>query len=464
MDSDPLLEDINLKVYGKDDLYIPYVEMVPNPGEIFDLQKFGKTHGFIKAPTNIIQPTTDELYSYLTRYKMKQTDVEIYDAMSFVHAYLDNTTQRKPETVDLFLNKNNNFTTQDGEQVPYSTTSYSVKRGQSILFNSFRGWRQLNLLEMSALLNRITQSAVIRIIQVETSDIPKTQVRPYIQRLKEKIEQKTGLDISEGMTEYNNPSPIINTIYIPTHEGKGVINATTIGGDYDPKSLADIEYYRDRLFGSLKIPKQYFGFTEDGAGFNGGQSLTIISSRYGKSIKMIKKKLCELVTNILNYFLINRGLDSYVNRFSVKMQVPITQEELDRRTNNDNRIRYVSDVMNQLGEVDDKIVKLRIQRELLSTIINNSTVMKLLDGYIEKLETEKKESKPKKSTKDENVEDTNFGTEDNDNLDLASPEELEMEDMLNDDQPILLEKEDENDESSYLPSPEEIGIDFLNNK
>ena len=142
-----LQEDVVLRVYKEDDPYVPYVEMVPNPGEMFDLQKFGKTHGYIKAPTRVIQQYTDELYTYLTRYKMKQKDVEIFDATSFVHACLESTTQRQPETVDIFLDRypDKIKATQlaDGveeevDEADSMTTSYSVKRGQSILYNSFR--------------------------------------------------------------------------------------------------------------------------------------------------------------------------------------------------------------------------------------------------------------------------------------------------------------------------------------
>ena len=33
-------------------------------------------------------------------------------------------------------------------------------------------------------------------------------------------------------------------------------------------------------------------------------------------------------------------INNYVNKFTVRMQTPVTQEELDRRTNTDNRINY----------------------------------------------------------------------------------------------------------------------------
>lgn len=285
---EPLSEEAKLVVYQDNDPYETYVEMVPNPGEMFDLQKFGKTYGYIQAPVRIVQQTTDELYNYLTRYKMNQRDVKIYDATSFVHACLENTTQRQPETVDIYLD-NARDDLQDKSDPLYeynekdqATTSYSVKRGQSILYNSFRIWRELNLLEMSALLNRITQSSVIRVLNVDVGDMSKEQVDVFLSRLKDKVEQKTALNTNTSMNEYTNPGPIINTIYVPTHGGQGTINATTIGGDFDPKSLTDIEYFRDKLFGCLR------GTTEirlsNGTTFNVAEAAKNPENYIGKEI------------------------------------------------------------------------------------------------------------------------------------------------------------------------------------
>lgn len=459
LDHKSLNEDVVLKVYSQNDSYIPYVEMVANPGEMFDLQKFGKTYGYIKAPVNVVQQTSDEMYTYLTRYKMNKKDVEIYDAMSFAHACLENTNQRQPETVDIFLNddlKTDNYASDYSSEENYSTTSYSVKRGQSILYNSFRIWRELNLLEMSALLNRLTKSSLVRVLNVDVGDMPKEQVRAYIQRLKEKIEQKSAIDVNKSMQSYNNPGPIENTIYVPTHEGKGAISASTIGGDFDPKSLTDIEYFRDKLFGSLKVPKQFFGFTEDGAGFNGGSSLSIISSRYGKTIKKVQNCLCQLVTDIINLFLIDRGLDNYVNQFTIKMQPPITQEEKDRREATDNRIRYVGDVMNQLNDIEDKEIKLKIYKALISSSVNNSEVIQYLDEYIATLK------------KPENESNENNSEESNSDMDLPSipmnepshDEEPPMESFNDDENKTLLNEKETKEVDSYLPTPEELDIDL----
>ena len=85
-----------------------------------------------------------------------------------------------------------------------------------------------------------------------------------------------------------------------------------------------------------------------------------------------------MVTDIINLFLIDRGLNNYVNKFTVRMQTPVTQEELDRRTNTDNRIRYINDIMQQLTDVEDKATKLKIYKSLLSSAVNDSEVIALL--------------------------------------------------------------------------------------
>lgn len=464
-ESTTLQEDAKLRVYSETDRYIPYVEMVNNPGEMFDLQKFGKTYGYIKAPSRVMTQTTDELYTYLTKYTAKQSDVEIFDATAFVHGCIETTTQRQPETVDIYLDNTPEDDEDEFAAKDSMTSSYNVKRGQSLLYNSFRIWRELNLLEMSALLNRLTKSSVIRILNIDVGDMPKEQIQAFIQRLKEKIEQKSALAVGTGMAEYTNPSPIENTIYVPVHGTQGNITPTTIGGDFDPKSLVDIEYFRDKLFGSLKVPKQFFGFTEDGAGFNGGTSLTILSSRYGKTIKNIQNILCQMLTDVINLFLIDRGLDNFVNKFTVRMQTPTTQEEIDRRTNTDNRIRYIGDLMNQLTDIDDKITKLKIYKALLGSAVNDSEVINHIQSYIETLEAE---NTPKTDDNAESDADLDMPASDAE-ADSALPsladietssEEPPLESIQSTEKEVLLEDSEEEDDS-FLPSGFDLGIDLL---
>ena len=436
-----LNESVVVKDYKKNDNFVHYVEMVSNPAEIFELTKFGKTYGFIKAPVNIVTINKTDLLSQYQKYSFNTKDIEIYGPAEFVHASLDDNISRTKEEVDLIYDVNE----KDSDKY-----SYTVKRGQSLFYNVFKVWRELMLLQNSVLLNRVTKSSIIRLLNVEVGDMDKNQVQPLLQGIKQLVEQKAALNTNNSMSEYTNPGPIENTIYVPSHNGKGVISASQIGGDVDVKSLADLDYFDDKLFGALRVPKAYFGKTDDGAGFNGGTSLSIISSRYAKMIKRIQNTIIQAITDAINIMLVDKKLDRYINKFQIRMQAPTTQEEIDRRDNTASKIQITRDVMDICSDISSDTIKLKILKTLLSTSLPDSEITQLLQEQIDEIEKEKESDEPEISFEDERepletIEDDQTSFDD-----FELPEEQGKEESLEED------KKDDED----LPSPSKLGIDM----
>ena len=254
-----LNEALYLNVHSASDPYSYYIEMVPDPGSMFELTKFGKTYGYIETPN------VDQNMSYLSNYlgvstasgvynyRMKTNDVNIYQADDFVHAYLADDTERFPEKVDIFL-------TEEDYKNGKNPQAYQVKRGKSLLYDSYKIWREKSLLENAVLLNRITRSSVVRTIQVEVGDMSKTQVQRTLTRIKSLMEQKSSIDAGSSYSEYTNPGPVENNIYLATHNGQGAVTIGTMGGDVDIKNIADLDYWTNKFYSSYGIPKQYFGW------------------------------------------------------------------------------------------------------------------------------------------------------------------------------------------------------------
>ena len=96
--------------------------------------------------------------------------------------------------------------------------------------------------------------------------------------------------------------------------------------------------------------------------------------------------MIQAITDAINLMLLDKGLDSYINKFVLKMQPPTTQEEMDRRDNMANKIAVASDIMNLLAEIEDASAKLRILKALLSNIITDPDVMDILQEQIDMLE------------------------------------------------------------------------------
>lgn len=458
-----LKEDVNIITHKDDDHYVHYIEAVANPGDMFELTKFGKTMGYVEAPVkiqSIKQNSLTNLYMPV-RYEMKRGDVNIFQPTDFVHAALEDTSSRQPEEVQIFLDEDEKGT----------NLKYTVRRGQSLLYSAFKIWRELSLLESSVLLNRITKSSIVRVITVEVGDMPKENVGAHLASIKSLVEQKSAVNTGVSMQEYTNPGPVENNIYVPTHGGIGAISTQQIGGDVDPKKLTDLSYFQDKFFGSFRTPKQFFGVTDDAAGFNGGSSLSIISSRYGKAIKRIQNTLVQALTDVVNLMLLDKGLTAYINKFTLRMSAPITQEEIDKRESVTNQIRVVTDIINLLGDISNPARKLKIINRFLSTTVSDSEIVQLIQEEIEELEEEENKPEEKRNDKVEepDSEDVNtsfenkvFGDTDNPEQDLSTSDELDSNEQESEESGESEEMIDT--ESDYLPKPNDLGIDFTQNK
>jgi len=379
-----LNEAINLSIHSADDNYSYYVEMVPDPSTMFELTRHGQTFGYIETPN---QPNNIDMTSYVGgttgmmsgnsngayTFAYKSSDVNIYQADDFVHAALEDNITRFPETVDLFyedLEDTKAAKRKTGSSTGSGTTSqsYTVRRGKSLLYDSYKIWREKALLEAAVLLSRITRSGIVRKVAVEVGDMPKEQVQQTLRRVKEMFEQRAAYQDGKSFSEYTNPSPVENFIYYATHNGQGNITVESVGGDFDPKQLTDLDWWNNKFYSSYGIPKQYFGWTEDGAGFNGGASLTIISSVYSKGVKRIQNTILQAITDAINLILLNKGCKSYLNNFVLKMRAPLTQEEQDYRANFADRVTAISNVNGLFSDVEDKARRLTILKSLISSL------------------------------------------------------------------------------------------------
>lgn len=464
-----LNEGVVAKAHNNADKYTGYVEMIKNPAEVFELTKLGKTRGYIKTDIhNLVDKTSEQIMwgSYYQSYKFNSNDVELYAADDFVHGFLEDNNSRIEEKINIFYDT-------DPNTLESKSYTFSVNRGQSLFYTAFKAWRELSLIQNAILLNRVTKSAIVRAIQVEVGDMPKDMIANHLQGIKQMIEQKAAINAARSISEYTNPGPIENNIYVPTHGGVGRLTIQSVGGEVDMGQLTDLDSFENKLFGALRVPKQYFGLTDDAAGFNGGTSLSLISSRYAKTIKRIQNAVIQMITDLVNLMLIDRGFDDDVNNFTIKMQAPTTQEEIDRRDNMASKINMATDIMNMLDDIDDPIKRLEILKSLLASVLTDQDVLTVIQDQIDQLTAELEET-GEQPVEDEDSLDLDFdqaaeddvfgGLEPAGSEDLPTPEEAGIpapeegpaeEDFGELDADKLL-----NEQSEDLPTPEQLGVDL----
>lgn len=339
------------------------VEYVNNPATVFDLQEKDKTTAFIKTKSNISADNSYINHNYIGSANLgscvssiSSRNCEMLYNKAFVHIMLSESVNRNPEYLSIDDENGN-------------SSIYKIKTGKSILEDAYSVSRQLDLLQDSLLLSRLSKSSIIRLLQVEIGDAPKSEGENILRRIKNLIEQKMSVNAENGLSRsYNSPGPIENTIYVPTKNGKGAITTDTIGGDVNIRDIVDIEYFQNLKLAALKIPKQYLNF-DSAEGFSNGTSLTRVSSRYSHTVMRIQTAYIRGITNLLNIFFIDKGLD-YVNKFKIRMVNPSTVEEAERDEALNDKINQARDILDLAREngVDDESIR-KILNKLLTNFV-----------------------------------------------------------------------------------------------
>ena len=197
--------------------------------------------------------------------------------------------------------------------------------------------------------------------------------------------------------------------------------------------------------------------TDDAAGFSGGESLALISSRYAKMVKRIQNTIIQALTDAVNIMLLDKGLDSYINKFELQMVTPTTSEERDRRETMSNRINYVRDTMDLLQDIQDPETRLRILKALLSGALQDNEITELIQEEIDKIE---EGQVPNEAEGDDFDLGSSGGGLPSSSLDDFGSMDLGGDDLGDTD---LGGEETLEPVDNTLPSPADLGQDFTDN-
>lgn len=377
-----------------------YIEKVPNPADIYDLQYKGKTSGYVKSREQL----TPSYKNNMNIYSISSTQkVDILSPMKYVHLCLAPNITRFPEQFSIIkedtdkIDTNNpNVKNGNAEQIQENAT-YTVLRGQSMLENVYSSYQSLKLKEDSILLERITKASITRIIQIELGDMPESQKDRVLRDLKEQIEQQLNMNKLTGDIQSRaNASPTENIIYTTTKNGKGVINTVNIGGEVDLGNLDDVTQSENKVYGALQANKAALGADMDGTGLSNGGSLTELNAIYARRIMRGQTAIIKGVETLINIFAIKEGLAlTHVNNFTVRMVKPVTSEDTRRDELLSNKIRNVGDLLNLINdkEMVDTVPRLKIIAQLMVDYLSQQEIADILNEVLEEKEEELEELK-----------------------------------------------------------------------
>jgi len=216
--------------------------------------------------------------------------------------------------------------------------------GKSYLENARKLFKQYTLIEDAMLIHRIVRAPDKRAYYVNVGAIPPAEVENYVQRMMNKMKKTPLVDPSTG--EYNmkyNVQNMLEDYFIPFRGNGDTTRIDTIPG-LTYNGIEDVQYFREKVFAALKIPKAFMGYEKD---LTGKATLAAEDIRFARTIERIQRIIVSELKKIALVHLYANGYeDESVANFQLSLVGPSIIYEQERLA----MLKEKVDLLNQASD------------------------------------------------------------------------------------------------------------------
>lgn len=232
------------------------------------------------------------------------------------------------------------------------STNRDSKHGDSILLGSRRAYQQLKMTEDMLVLYRLARSFDRDVYYVNTNGATATQAWRTINDFRQEVRKKLAISPGASMRQEFNPRTPDEDLFLPVMGKEDPTRVERQTGGAPQGDINDVDHFRRKLFGSLRIPAGFMGFEED---VNAKATLASQDVRFARSIKRIQRAFKQGIRWLCEVHMIKKGMDTrdelgrMLMKFAVKMS-PINQlEEQAKVEIYQARIQLVSQMLTLVG-------------------------------------------------------------------------------------------------------------------
>ncbi len=187
---------------------------------------------------------------------------------------------------------------------------YDRRTGKNVgyLYKAIAPFNQLRGMEDAMMIFRLARAPSRRAFYVDVSSLGKTQGEAYVKDLMRRYGSKITYDPSTGaLVNKRTVMSITEDYWLPRREGKNT-EISLIDGQDTSNILEEVQYYRNRLYIALNVPRSRF--SEDSKPFNFGKGVEIDRDeyRFKKFIDRLRAQFMNAVSDVLRTNLILKGV------------------------------------------------------------------------------------------------------------------------------------------------------------
>lgn len=200
--------------------------------------------------------------------------------------------------------------------------------GRALIEPGRKVWKQITLMEDAMLIHRIMRAPDKRVFKIDIGNIPPNEVDAFMEGMVSKMKKVPYMDPTTG--DYNlkyNMQNLLEDFYLPVRGTESGTSIDTLAGiNFD--SIQDIEYLKNRLLGSLKIPKAYLGYEED---TSGKATLASQDFRFARTIERVQRIIASELYKVGIVHLYAQGFtDEDLVDFSLSLTAPSSVYEKEK--------------------------------------------------------------------------------------------------------------------------------------
>jgi len=184
----------------------------------------------------------------------------------------------------------------------------TTKQVYGFLHKAIKPVNQLRMMEDATVIYRISRAPERRIFYIDVGNLPKPKAEAYLKDVMSRYRNKVVYDGSTGeVKDDRNQMSMLEDFWLPRREGGRGTEITTLQGGQNLGEMADVEYFKEKLYRSLNIPQSRL---MSDSGFNMGRSAEITRDeiKFTKFIQRIRKRFTGLFQDLLKTQLILKGI------------------------------------------------------------------------------------------------------------------------------------------------------------
>lgn len=217
--------------------------------------------------------------------------------------------------------------------------------GRSYVEPARKYFKQYTLMMDAMLLHRIMRAPEKRVFYINVGNIPPNEVNAFVQQTINGMKKTPFVDQQTG--DYNlkfNVQNMLEDFYIPVRPGDNTTKIdTTKGLEY--AGIEDVEFLRDLMLGSLKVPKSFLNYSDE---LNGKSTISALDVRFSRTIERIQRIIISELEKIAIIHLYVQGFeDADLLNFNLELNNPSIIYEQEKIALLKEKVGLAGDIMDK---------------------------------------------------------------------------------------------------------------------